>query len=187
MKRLLILVLLMHFTQIHFGQEVRFSGVVSKNNFAVGEKFQLTYSVNVSASGFTGPDLSAFNLYSGPNQSSSMQIINGAVSQSLTYYYVLSAKKEGKFTIKPALLNVANGRVKSNEISIDVVKGNSPTTTHPPRSSEVVYHSAFPLPWQRWQRRRFECMVAMRAETPPGGRGNRPDRPRWTRARSDPP
>lgn len=129
MKRLLILVLLMHFTQIQFGQEVRFSGVVSKNKVAVGEQFQLTYSVNVNASGFTGPDLSAFNLYSGPNQSSSMQIINGAVSQSLTYYYVLSAKKEGKFTIKPALLNVANGRVKSNEISIEVLKGNPPTTS----------------------------------------------------------
>ena len=66
MKRLLILVLLMHFTQIHFGQEVRFSGVVSKNKVAVGEQFQLTYSVNVKASGFTGPDLSAFNVYSGP-------------------------------------------------------------------------------------------------------------------------
>jgi len=129
MKRLLILVLLMHFTQIHFGQEVRFSCVLSKNKVAVGEQFQLTYSVNVSASGFTGPDLSAFDLYAGPNQSSSMQIINGAVSQSLTYYYVLAAKKEGKFTIKPALLNVANGRVKSNEISIEVVKGKPPTTS----------------------------------------------------------
>ncbi len=126
MKRLLILVLLMHFAQNHFGQEVRFSGVVSKNKVAVGEQFRLTYSVNVSASGFTGPDLSAFDLYAGPNQSSSMQIINGAVSQSLTYYYILAAKKEGKVIIKPAVLNVANGRVKSNEISIEVVKGNSP-------------------------------------------------------------
>jgi hypothetical protein len=53
-----------------------------------------------------------------------MQIINGAVSQSLTYYYILAAKKEGKFSIKPAVLSVANGRVKSNEIPIDVIKGN---------------------------------------------------------------
>ncbi len=136
MKRLLILVLLMHFTQIHFGQEVRFSGVVSKNKVAVGEQFRLTYSVNVSASGFTGPDLSAFDLYSGPNQSSSMQIINGAVSQSLTYYYVLSPKKEGKFTIKPAVLNVANGRVKSNEIPIEVVKGNPQQSTQNPSKNQ---------------------------------------------------
>ena len=124
MKRLLILVILMYVSLVHFGQEVRFSGVVSKNKVAVGEQFRLTYSVNVSASGFSGPDLSAFDVYSGPNQSSSMQIINGAVSQSLTYYYILAAKKEGKFSIKPAVLSVANGRVKSNEIPIDVIKGN---------------------------------------------------------------
>lgn len=124
MKRLLILMILMHVSLVHTGQEVRFSGAVSKNKLAVGEQFRLTYSVNVSASGFIGPDLSAFDVYSGPNQSSSMQIINGAVSQSLTYYYILSSKKEGKIIIKPAVLNVANGRVKSNEIPIDVTKGN---------------------------------------------------------------
>ncbi len=129
MKRLFILGCLVHFALLSIGQEVRFSGAASKARVAVGEQFRLTYSVNTNAAGFTGPDLSAFDVYSGPNQNTSMQIINGAVSQTLSFYYILSPRKEGKYTLKPATINVANGRVRSNEVQIEVVKGN-PTTNN---------------------------------------------------------
>ena len=48
------------------------------------------------------PDLSKFHIMAGPNQSTSMQIINGAVSSSVTYCYVLQPKEIGTFTIGPA-------------------------------------------------------------------------------------
>ncbi|MFM2284812.1 MAG: hypothetical protein RLZZ543_309 [Bacteroidota bacterium] len=124
MKRLFIAGILMHLVLFLSAQEVRFSGNASKAQVAVGEQFRLTYSINTNASGFIGPDLSAFDVYSGPNQNTSMQIINGAVSQSLSYYYILSPKKEGRYTLKPAIISVANGKVRSNEVSIEVVKGN---------------------------------------------------------------
>ena len=53
-------------------QEIKFSANVSKKQLIVGERFQLQYSINSSASGFSGPDLSSFEVYSGPNQSSSI-------------------------------------------------------------------------------------------------------------------
>ncbi len=134
MKRIFILGLLLHVALISLGQEVRFSGSVSKPKVAVGEQFRLTYSINTTASGFSGPDLSAFDVYSGPNQTTSMQIINGAVTQNLSYYYILAPKKEGRFSLAPAVILVANGRVKSNEISIEVSKGN-PNQNQPGQSN----------------------------------------------------
>ncbi|HOY49036.1 MAG TPA: BatD family protein [Flavobacteriales bacterium] len=131
MKRIILLGFFIQCVLFMQAQEVRFNGSASKTKVAVGEQFRLTYSINTSASGFNGPDLSAFDVYSGPNQNTSMQIINNAVSQTLSYYYILAPRKEGKFTFTPAQINVANGRVRSNEVSIEVVKGNPAQTTNP--------------------------------------------------------
>jgi hypothetical protein len=106
-------------------QEIKFSANVSKKQLVVGERFQLQYSINSSASGFSGPDLSSFDVYSGPNQSSSIQIVNGNYAQALTYSFILAPKKEGKFTIGAASIVVGNGRVKSNAVEIEVLKGNA--------------------------------------------------------------
>ena len=59
------------------------------------------------------------------SQSSSFQMINGRTTQSVSfsYIYVLRAKAEGTFTIRPASINV-NGKVfQSNSLEIQVVKG----------------------------------------------------------------
>jgi hypothetical protein len=109
-------------------QEVKFSATITKNRAAVGEQLRLTYSINVNANGFNGPDLNAFNVYSGPNQSSSVQIINGSVSQAFSYYYIISGKKEGDFTIPPATIQIGNGRIQSNSIDLKILKGNPATT-----------------------------------------------------------
>jgi hypothetical protein len=106
-------------------QEIKFSASTSKRQLIVGERFQLQFSVNSSASGFSAPDLSAFDVYSGPNQSSSIQIVNGNYAQALTYSYILAPKKEGKITIGAASIMVGNGRVKSNPLEIEVLKGNA--------------------------------------------------------------
>lgn len=106
-------------------QELKFTATVSKNRVAEGEQFRLTYSVNTNATGFTGPDLSAFDVYSGPNQNSSMQIINGNFSQTLSYFYILAPRKEGRYTIEAATIQVGNGRIRSNAVEIEVVKGNA--------------------------------------------------------------
>ena len=58
---------------------------VSKNKVVTGEVFQITFSANGNISGFKPPALSDFDVYSGPNQSTSMQFINGNVSQSMSF------------------------------------------------------------------------------------------------------
>lgn len=97
----------------------------SKTKVAVGETFQISFSINTNGSGFKAPSLNDFDIYSGPNQSTSMSFINGSMSQSITYSYVIAAKKEGKFTIGSASMNAGGTTVQSNSLTIEVVKGNA--------------------------------------------------------------
>lgn len=103
----------------------KFIAQASKNKVAVGETFQITYTLNGNGSGFKAPALFDFDVYGGPNQSQSISIVNGSMSQSNSWSFILAAKKEGKYTIAPASITVGTSKVESNSIVIEVVKGSS--------------------------------------------------------------
>jgi len=113
---------------------------------STGEQFRLSFSINDKGSDLQLPDLSDFNILMGPStsQSSSFQIINGKTSQSVSYsyIYILSAKKEGKFKIQPASINVDGEKYQSNSLTIQVVKGqsNSSSQSQGNRSSGNGYN-----------------------------------------------
>lgn len=94
-----------------------------------GEQFRLSFTLNESGSNLQLPDLSNFDVLMGPStsQSSSIQIINGKTTQtsSYSYIFVLRAKKEGKFTIRPASIKVGGKTYESNSLDIQVVKAQS--------------------------------------------------------------
>ncbi|MGA9407607.1 MAG: BatD family protein, partial [Bacteroidota bacterium] len=71
------------------------------------------------------PDLSKFMILSGPNQSSSVQIVNASVSSSVTYSYILQPREAGKFTIGPATIEAGGKQYTSQSIEITVVKGSA--------------------------------------------------------------
>ncbi len=94
---------------------------------AVGEVARLSYTINSKAEGFNGPKIDGF-LSSGPMLSTSMntQIINNQVSQSVsyTYNYNIQSTKEGVFTIPSATAVVKGKTYTSEQVKIEVVKGN---------------------------------------------------------------
>lgn len=94
---------------------------------AMGEQFRLGFTLNDRGTDLQLPDLSNFDVLMGPStsQSSSIQIINGKTTQSssFSYIFILRAKKEGKFTIRPASIKVGGKTYESNSLSIEVVKG----------------------------------------------------------------
>ncbi|MFM7767567.1 MAG: BatD family protein, partial [Bacteroidota bacterium] len=104
-----------------YGQSLTAS--VNRNTVGVDEQFQATFTLNGSASSFTPPNFSDFMLLSGPNQSTSMQIINGAFSQSVSYSYILQPKKTGTFKIGPASINSGGKNIQSNVVTITVTAG----------------------------------------------------------------
>jgi hypothetical protein len=124
----LTILVLMFGTEAAFAQDVTFQGSVDKNPVGVNDQFTLTFSLSSSGAGggqnMKLPDLGNFRMMSGPNQSSSMQFINGAVSSSVSYSYVLAPKEIGKFTIGSASIDVGGKTYHSNPISLEVVKGS---------------------------------------------------------------
>lgn len=122
------------------GQNIEFRAS-AKEVVAVGEQFRLIYSVNGQATGFRAPAIKNFSLLSGPNQSqsSSMQIINGQVTQSVDYSftYILEASQEGNFTIPPATVTVGGKNYQSNSVTIKVVKGSNQGSGSTPRQNST--------------------------------------------------
>ena len=118
-------------------QGTTFEASLDRTSVSLGEQF--TLSLTLSNAGTAGgkniqlPDLGKFRIISGPNQSSSIQFINGAVSSTVAYTYILQPKEVGKFTIGPASIEAGGGVLKSSPLSIEVVKGSAqPRTQAPP-------------------------------------------------------
>jgi len=107
----------------------KFTAAVSKNKVAVGEPFQIQFTLSGGGSGMKLPNLNDFEVYQGPFQSSSTSITNNTITQSTSIAYVIGAKKEGKFVIGPASVNVNGNTIQSNAIIIEVSKGASAAAT----------------------------------------------------------
>ena len=92
-----------------------------------GEQFEVTYTITAQASSFTAPEFKGFNLLGGPStsSSSSVQFVNGKVSQSSSYSYTyyFMANTAGTFNIEPAKAKVDGKIYSSNSLSIQVAGG----------------------------------------------------------------
>jgi hypothetical protein len=106
-----------------------FTSAVDRNPVGAGEQFTLSFILSNAGAGggnnFTPPDLSKFLIMSGPNQSSSMAVINGSVSSSVTYQYMLQARDIGKISIGPATIAVGGKNYVTAPITLEVVKGTT--------------------------------------------------------------
>lgn len=108
-------------------QDVTFNAGVDKNPVAADEQFTLEFTITTSgasAKNFKTPDLSRFLVLSGPNQSTSMQIINGSVSSSQSFSYVLQPREAGKISIGSATIEVGGDTYKSTPIELAVTKAS---------------------------------------------------------------
>jgi hypothetical protein len=107
------------------------SFTASVNNTTVGanEPFEVSFQFSGddinSLRNFRAPDFKNFKVLSGPNQSTSMQIINGAVSASLTYSFYINALSQGQFTIGSASIDFKGKTYNTDPIKITVVKGTA--------------------------------------------------------------
>ncbi|MDF2449360.1 MAG: protein BatD [Bacteroidota bacterium] len=130
MKKIIFLILLFA-GGLSFAQTPTFYAQVSKTKVTVGEAFQVAFTLNGSGNNLVYPNLNEFDLYSGPNQSQSMSMVNGSISQSTTISFILAAKREGKFTIGVATVMSGNQKLESKPIVIEAVKGSPQQQGHP--------------------------------------------------------
>lgn len=117
-----IFILALVFNEIN-AQDVKFIASLSKNPLTQGERFQITYTLkNAQGTRFRPPNFRGFTALMGPSTQQSTQIINGSMSQSISYTYVLQANKIGKYTLGPATITVNGSQIKSNSLTIEVVQ-----------------------------------------------------------------
>jgi hypothetical protein len=124
-KSYTILFFILVLASVGFAQ--KFVAQTSKSQVAVGETFQISFTLNTSGSNFKVPNLKDFDVYSGPNQSTNMSFVNGSMSQTITLSYLLAPKKEGKVILGPASVTVEGKVIQSNSLTIDVLAGNPAT------------------------------------------------------------
>lgn len=99
---------------------------VSKNKVSVGEEFQLAFTISGAGGSISLPNINKdFQITGGPNQSNSMSMVNGNITQSSSISIFLYAKKEGKYTIGAATCSSGGTTIQTKPIVIEVVKGSS--------------------------------------------------------------
>ena len=99
--------------------------VSAKKQVMVGERFQVVFEANGEGRNFQAPTFEGFNVVGGPftSTSSSIQVVNGAVTRSTrnSYTYALQASREGTFHIGAASVTIDGNKVSSEPYEIKVV------------------------------------------------------------------
>ncbi|MFH1052028.1 MAG: BatD family protein [bacterium] len=122
-KWLLILVVLNLSASFLMAQDVKFVATATKTAVSEGERFQVTYTLyNAQGTRLTPPNFKDFTVLMGPSMSQSTQIINGAMSQQVSYSYVLQSNKIGTYTVGPATITVNGNPIQSNSLTINVLE-----------------------------------------------------------------
>jgi hypothetical protein len=112
-------------------QDVQIEATVSKNKVSQDEQFEYKVEVKGASVSLPNPEippLEGLLVLSGPMSSTSVQIINGKMSQSKSFTYILQAQNLGKVTIDPATIVVNGNQIASNKIEIEVIKADKVQT-----------------------------------------------------------
>jgi BatD DUF11 like domain len=119
-----------------------FTASASSDKVGINDRFQVSFTFSGTdingLSNYTAPAFRNFLVLSGPNQSTNMEIINGAVSSSRTFSYYLQAKSIGKFNIEAASINLGGKTYRTKAISIEVVKGSTSPNNNSSNAQEPV-------------------------------------------------
>ena len=143
MKKFLILVflILLIVTKVN-GQEIQFTASVDKTVLSLEQTLTLTFQITGGGANISGtpemPELDGFTVASGPNLSTSISIVNGQVSASRSYSYILIPTKVGKLTIGSAVLNYNSKVYKTTPIEVEVVKSAVPQQQTPQTPQTTV-------------------------------------------------
>lgn len=120
----------------HGQENARFSVEVSTDSVLFGNYFQVQFTLeNAQGTDFQAPDFTEFDIINGPNMSSSMSIMNGKVSQSVSYTYYLKPREIGNYYIHPASIKVGDKVLETNAKEV-LVASNPDGIIQNPKNSQ---------------------------------------------------
>ncbi|MBI5207600.1 MAG: protein BatD [Candidatus Firestonebacteria bacterium] len=115
-----------------YASDISINLTIDKNEITVGEEATLTVIITGKVRSLPDPNipqLKEFMVYSA-GRSESISIINGDISSSTSFNYIIVPKKEGQFTIGPISLNYRDKEYKSRELKITVHSQTSGADTY---------------------------------------------------------
>lgn len=116
-----------------YAQNPKFETKASSTEVAVGEPFRVLFTISNAAqvSGFDAPDFKGFEVLQN-SQSQSISIINGHTTRELSFVFILKPTAVGRFTIAGASVRINGNAVRSNPVTITVIKGSgNPSASQP--------------------------------------------------------
>jgi hypothetical protein len=121
MKRKLTYIFLLILTNSLLAQ-VELTTRVSKNKLGVNQRLRVEFMVNQQgADHFSPPSFRGFEIVGGPSQSVNQSWVNGKVSYSQTYSYIVAPSRKGNLTISGATIEYRGQVIKSNPVVVEVV------------------------------------------------------------------
>ncbi|MBI4057026.1 MAG: protein BatD [Elusimicrobia bacterium] len=132
--------------QLCWGQDISLSATVDKETVTLNDQVMLSVTVGGNISNIPDPELPSmpnFNAYSS-GRSQNISIINGQVSSSVVYTYVLTPRFVGTATLGPIRIQVGGKTVQTQPIQVKVVRPNAAVQTPPPTAAPQPSRSSFP-------------------------------------------
>ncbi|MEZ7894062.1 MAG: BatD family protein, partial [Polaribacter sp.] len=103
-------------------QEATLKAKVSKNKLGVNQRLRIEFSVDKQGGdNFSPPNFANFKVVGGPSQSVSQSWINGKVTFSQSYTYIIQPKRKGAFSIASASIKIGGKFIKSEPVKVIVL------------------------------------------------------------------
>jgi hypothetical protein len=103
-------------------QEATLKASVSKNKLGVNQRLRVEFSIDKQGGdNFSPPTFKNFKVVGGPSQSVSQSWINGTVSFTQSYSYIVQPKRKGEFSIGSATIKIGGKIIKSDPVKIIVL------------------------------------------------------------------
>ena len=119
----------------------QFKASVDKTTIGQNEKFQVYFEFSGGdynkVKNFRAPNFEGLKVLSGPNQATSMQFINGQMSASITYSYIVVGVNLGTYKIESASIYYEDKVFNSEPISISIAKATGNLSAIPPAEFQM--------------------------------------------------
>ncbi len=124
-----------------FAQDIRLTATVDQNVLTINDQLKLTVTVygtqDTAPPAF--PNIDGFTLLFGPQISAQTRILNGDVSVSKGYTYVLQPTAKGRFTIGPSTVEYQGNIYSSDPITVEVVEITRSPASQTPDFEKLVF------------------------------------------------
>lgn len=146
MKQSFLLSLGLFFSVTVLAQTPNFTAVLSSDTTNLEAIFEITFKVEGAKSeSFVKPAFSDFDVIY-QNQSTQMNIINGEITQSISYVFGLKAREEGSFAIDKASVEIEGTRYYTDYVKVVVDKNYTPVSLDKRRNDFWDSFEGFPNP-----------------------------------------